>query len=65
MATPDPKVADKPEESGMIVDFNLKGGCWFRPPPGRAARAVFYRARALVQFEATWVWNPGTDLGEV
>jgi hypothetical protein len=55
MATPGPKVADKPKESGLIVDFNLKGGCLFCFSTGRAARAVFKRARALVQFEATWV----------
>jgi hypothetical protein len=55
MATPGPKVADKPKESGLIVDFLPQGRLLICFSPGRAARAAFNRARALVQFEATWV----------
>jgi hypothetical protein len=53
MATPSPKVADKPKDSGLMVDFYLKGLLIL--PFARAARArLFNRASALVQFEATW-----------
>jgi len=55
MATPGPKVADKPKDSGLMVDFYLTGAVdLVVRRPGRAC-AVFNRASALVQFEATWV----------
>jgi hypothetical protein len=33
MAPPGPKVADKPKDSGLIVDFYLKGAVDFVVPP--------------------------------
>jgi hypothetical protein len=53
MARPGAKVADKPKDSGLMVDFLPQGGLLllsFALP--RAA--VFKRASALVQFAATW-----------
>jgi hypothetical protein len=32
MATPGPKVADKPKDSGLMVDFYLKGAVDFVVP---------------------------------
>jgi hypothetical protein len=39
MATPSPKVADKPKDSGLMVDFYLKGAVDFAVRPGRACAA--------------------------
>ena len=55
MATLGPKVADKPKDSGLMVDFYLKGAVDFVVPPAGRACPVFSRANTLVQFEATWM----------
>jgi len=54
MAAPGPKVADKPKDGGLMVDFYLTRVVDFVVhPAGRRLR--FLTASALVQFEATWV----------
>jgi hypothetical protein len=53
MAAPGPKVADKPKDTGLMVDFYLKPTVDYASPG--LAGTVFNRASAIVQFEAIWV----------
>ncbi len=55
MAAPGPKVADKPKDSGLMVDFYLKRAVDYAVRPAGPRVRGFNRASTLVQFEATWV----------
>jgi hypothetical protein len=55
MAAPGSKVADKPKDTGLMVDFYLKRAVDYAVRSAGPRVRGCNRASAIVQFEATWV----------